>query len=524
MTLTRFFRQSVRGALLSVNLSGSLAIIAGLACVCTHGPAACAAQAGPLDERVKDLVAKNKMGQAEVGVCIVDAETGQFVASLNERKKLIPASNLKLLTSATALAVFGPDHQFKTSIFLDGTRVIVVGSGDPAFADPELLQRSNVSLDQFMDSIVKPLVDAKITGITEVVIDDRVFDREAVHPTWPKNQLSRWYCAEVSGLNFNTNVLEVWPKPANSNEPAIYTKSPNAPWIEINNRTRTVGVKTAGATTAIGLDRSSDDNHFNLSGTILVAPSEAITATLHEPALVFGRFLADRLVASGVAPSMAPDQPASVKVRLAETSEKFAFEAPPIVVVQTPITAVLKRCNVNSQNLFAESLLKAVGNKVTGQAGSWANGAAVVRMQLIDRVGLDAGELRMVDGSGMSAENSVTPAMLALWMAAISRDKGIGQAFIDSLPAPGEGSLEKRFHKRPVLPIKGKSGFITGVQCLSGFVMNPNTGRRLSYSVMVNRIELAQGSAKELHEDIVRAAAEWLSKQPARAQPQDKAR
>lgn len=471
------------------------------------------ARGGVLDREVQTLISKNKMGQADVGVYIVDVDTGEVLASYNERKKFIPASNLKLVTTAAAAMVLGKDYVFRTRILLEPGRAIVIGSGDPALADPELLKDKQVSVEQFLQSITQPLIDAKPEGIKEVVVDDRAFDRDAIHPTWPKNQLSRWYCAPVSGLNFHTNILEVWPKPGTVGEPASYRKVPDAPWIEITNKTRTVGNK---GTTAIGLDRDGDANLFILSGTILSAPQEPVSATLHDPAIVFGRLIAERLAAAGLsATDPATGQRQPINVRLASAEEKFDTKNP-TVVIETPLAAVLRRSNVDSYNLYADALLKCMGHKATGQPGSWTNGAAVVRMQMAQLTGQDAGDLVIVDGSGMSADNQVSPLLMGKWLSAAARHKEIGDMFVESLAMPGEGTLHRRFLKRPPGVIHAKSGFIRGVQNLSGYVSSKDGGRRLAFAVMVNKLELAQGSAKELHEDIVRKAAEWLERQPTR--------
>ncbi|MBL0870139.1 MAG: D-alanyl-D-alanine carboxypeptidase/D-alanyl-D-alanine-endopeptidase [Phycisphaerales bacterium] len=470
---------------------------------------------GPLGREIAKQVDDNKMGKASVGISIVDVDTGEVIAEYRERQKLTPASNLKILTSGTAAVMLGADYKFTTTFNIDGDKLVVVGSGDPAFADPELLKDKNIPLEQFLDSLIQPIVDAQVKGLRQVVVDDRAFDRDMVHPTWPKDQLSRWYCAPVSGFNFYTNIIELWPRPAGVGEPATYRRVPDASWLEIINRTKTVGNK---GTTAIGLDRDGDNNKFVLSGTILAAPQEPVSCTVSNPPAIFARLLADRLQKHPelLAIDEATGAPVRLTSRVASNDEKFDLSQPPIVAVQTPIFAVLRRCNVDSYNLYAEALIKTLGRS-TGQAGSWGNGAAVIRMAVKDLVGPDAGDLVIVDGSGMSAENAVSPSLLSRWLAAIARNKDVGAMFIDSLPQPGEGTLTKRFAKRPPGIIHAKSGFIRGVQCLSGYIINPDNNRRLAFSVMANRLELAQGSAKQLHEDVVRKAAEWLEKQPVRS-------
>src|SRR5262249_41478413 len=157
--------------------------------------------------------------------------------------------------------------------------------------------------------------------------------------------------------------------------------------------------------------RDQSTGNFILSGTILAAPQEPVSATISDPSLVFGRLIAERLAAAPDVPAKDPatGRATPINVRLAGPEEKFEFKEAPLVVVETPLAPILRRCNVDSYNLYADALLKAIGHHVTGQPGSWVNGAAVLRMQVAQLLGPEAGDLVVVDGSGMSAENGVAP-------------------------------------------------------------------------------------------------------------------
>jgi D-alanyl-D-alanine carboxypeptidase/D-alanyl-D-alanine-endopeptidase (penicillin-binding protein 4) len=189
-------------------------------------------------------------------------------------------------------------------------------------------------------------------------------------------------------------------------------------------------------------------------------------------------------------------------------------------VVRTPIAAVLARCNGDSHNLYAECLCKAAGHAATSQPGSWSNGAAVVRMQLRERLGPEAAAAVLIaDGSGMSRSNHVTPGVLARWLASFSTDPRCGPAFVESLPRAGqEGSLIHRFEHKPLVnEVRAKSGFVNGVRCLSGYVTHVASGRRVAFSILVNDIpaKVAASTVKEFHEEVVQAIDQWLTRQAA---------
>lgn len=470
---------------------------------------ASAALGQALERQLRDILGSARLPEVRVGVSVIDVASGEVLAGINDKSSLMPASNLKLFSSGAALLVLGKEYEFRTRLIVDGDKLIVIGSGDPAFAEPKLLEDMKVSVSTFVEKLVESVRKAGVTGITEVVIDDRVFDRDYIHKSWPEDQLNRWYAAEVSGLNFHANLLQIFPKAAErAGSPPTVRTEPAARWIEVVNNAQTVGQGQTGLWASRDTEPST---RFRLFGNVRATPIEPIEVTMHESGLVFGRLLADELTKAGLGSGTIP-------ARLAKGDEKFV-ETKVVAVVQTPLATVLERCNVDSYNMFADALLKRVGNAVTGQPGSWANGAAVVRMQLSEKVGGDTGELIMADGSGLSRENRTTPLMMASWLAAIARNSAIRDAFVESLAKPGEGTLKSRFDDRKVQgEIRAKSGFIRGVQCLSGYVTHPTTGRRVAFSILLNNVneKVPGGAAKKFHEDVVDQIDRWLNRNPGR--------
>lgn len=461
--------------------------------------------AQPLDRDVSAAFTNAKLGQASVGVSVIDVDSGQVLATLNERQAFMPASNHKLLTSGVALVVLGKDHQFATQYWWDAAaaRLIIQGSGDPGFGDPALLDKMKITLDQFLDSVVGQLKGAQVSGVREVVVDDRAFDRLQVHASWPKDQLNRWYCAPVSGLNFHTNCLAIYAQrgPRAGAAPTWRTV-PGAPWIEVVNKARTVDE----GQTAIGAVRDGESNRYTLSGTVRATPDEPIDVTMHEPGLVLARLIADRV--QGAAPAV---------VRRADDKEQWPA-ARVVARVVTDMPTALSRCNVDSQNLYAECLMKAVGHKVTGQPGSWSTGSTVMRMVINERLGVDAGALVVADGSGLSRDNRATPSLLANWLVYLARQPDLGPVFLASMAESSDGKLRERFkNDRLKNEVLAKTGYIRGVSCLSGYVVSPSSGRRVAFSVLVNNTEQGGGTAKakDFHDAVVTLVDRWVTKQDA---------
>lgn len=479
-------------------------------------------RAGELTHDLRQLIEDASIGNGRVGISVVDLHSGRSLASIDADSPYIPASNMKLLTTGAALAVLGPDFVFRTELRRDGHRLVIHGDGDPALADPIVLQASSPSMtvDDLLDVLTDAVKRAGIERISELIVDDRVFDRDFVHDGWPSDQLDRHYAAQVAGLNFHNNVLAFYPAPSpdGPGHPAVYTTQPEAPWFEIGVRARTVN----SGSNSTWVMRHLTRNEFTLRGEIRMPSQIPIRVALHESPLFMGYLLADRLARADLPVGSSEPRPAAAvdAVRLANDEEHLDNDRT-LAVITTPLSEVLRRCNADSQNLYAEALLKRVGHAVTREPGSWSNGASVLRMVLSERLSPEAAARTAIsDGSGLSRGNGITPADMTAWLATLHDDDQLRPHFLDSLPQPGDGTLRRRFPGgHPDHIVYAKSGSIRGVRCLSGYITHKDTGRTLAFAVLVNDLSGAGNhniGALRLHEAVVDHLDTWLDTNPAR--------
>ena len=479
-----------------------------------------------LADRIDGAIhAKRSLASATIGVHVRDAGTGDVLYSKNGATPLIPASNQKLLTTGAALLVLGPDMIFETRFGWDADRVVVIGDGDPGLGDPALLDLSTPpqSVDGMLDTLADALASAApasaVGTASAIVIDDRIFESERVHPSWPTDQLNRWYCAEVSGVNFHTNCLSFYFDASRDSgtrpgETPLLRLQPLVArvgdWLTIDNKGEVIkdGRHTVWVARAAGARPAND---FTVFGNVRLGGASMVDVAVHDPGLFLGNLLAERLSTRGVRTASDPTGLATV-VKAAPNESFIAFA--PAAVVRTAMVDVLRRANTNSQNLYTEALLKRVGHELTNEPGSWQNGSSVVRMLLAEHLGPGhAMQTVIEDGSGMSRGNRVAPETMTEWLGFLVRQRGVGPALLASLPEPGEGTLRRRFrgdeHRNE---IRAKSGTINGVRCLSGVVRTVDGSQALAFSVLINDIE--HGSqireALDLHEEIVNAIDEWL--------------
>ena len=463
---------------------------------------------GALDK----LVNESRLRGATVGVVIADPQSGRSLGTEKAGNRFIPASNMKLLTTGAALHILGPDFSFETTLATlppaEGStkpRLLVVAGGDPAFADPKLLEEMGLSIEQFLGIWVDAVVATGVTEFDELILDTRIFDEQYVHPSWPVEQLNKWYCAEVSGLNFYTNVVEVFTRPTREREPPTFTVEPDSPDIRVRNQARSVG---KGQQT-VWAARAHGTNNLVLRGDVRWVGSP-LRVTIHDNATHFGSILEDRLANVGVTVG---------DVRRA-TSQDNLQDLTELHVVRTPMDIVLRRTNEDSHNLYAEALLKRIGREVTGQPGSWANGGTVLRMLVQERLQRSpASAIVVADGSGMSRSNAVTPQAIAEWLISFANDPELSEAFIASLAQPGRGTLRSRMQNADIdNSVHAKSGYLNGVHALSGYVIDPETDKRVVFSILINNRpnNVPSRFVHEFNQKVVELADEWLSEQVAR--------
>ena len=470
-----------------------------------------------LGAAIQAAVDASGLKKATIGVSVREVGSGAAVADISGARLMTPASNMKVLTTAAALRVLGADWKFTTRLVRNGDRLTVIADGDPSLGDPEILdevtytdaagvKKQGLTTEQLIDIWAAAVKRAGITQVRELVVDDRIFDREFTHSCWPADQLSNSYCAEIAGLNFNVNLLQ-GRMTAASSRPEISAWTQAAPWIEVDT-TKVTATNSKNSKQSVWIGRTDSPWRFTLNGNMKTTPVEPIAVCVHDMPTFFARYVAERMKLAGVIVT-------STRVATAEDPKASPSGAAIGDTVGPPITTalerVVKQCNTESQNLYAESLLKRIGAKRSGQSGTWTNGAAAIAAEVDAALGAGTAAKGLVvsDGSGLCKEDRVAANLMTAWLRATANDPKISQAFINSLAVAGvSGTVAKRFKgldtERVFVPCK--TGYINGVSCLSGLVGRPGETPRFAFSVLCNDLTKDKdgvGKAKALQEKIV---------------------
>jgi D-alanyl-D-alanine carboxypeptidase/D-alanyl-D-alanine-endopeptidase (penicillin-binding protein 4) len=482
-----------------------LAVAAG-----ASGQAPAGVAAGPALQQVVDSVMSTPpLDRVHWGIAVVDARTGEPLLRRNANRLFIPASNMKLVTAAAAMERLGPDHRFTTTLVAwmtpDGVAdsLVVTGSGDPTlrkpFHDPPL-----APLDSLADSLAAAGV-RRVAG--PLVVDQRRFEARTVHPAWEVFDLDWYYAAPVAPFAVTAAAHEVVITPGAVGSPARIELPFARDLVEVDARVRTVrGGRpwndelrrgpldslvlrgTIGA--AAGPDTSwiAQTDPGRTAGTALAHALEAVGIPATGPVRVRYRLL------DPVAPTRDGDGPAEEREEV-----RIAWRSPPLEQV---IPLILER----SDNWISEQLLKALGAEGSG-IGSWDTGSDVLERYLTGTVGVDPGEVYLRDGSGLTAQNLITPDALAALLVHV-REQPWAATFRAAMVQPGEdeGTLEDRL---PALRerVWAKTGTIRHVNALSGFVLTAD-GRELVFSILSNGSGRPSSDVRRAIDRIVHALIE----------------
>lgn len=453
-----------------------------------------AAAEAPLNPVVNQLIAAAGLKNAQIGVSVIDVKTGNALCAISDRVCRTPASNVKLVTTGAALLLLGEKHTFTTSVYAAGKigggtlagDLVVVAGGDPAISGREHGGKSTAVFDAWAAEIAKSV--KIVTG--NLLIDATRFDREFIHPSWPKGQLVRWYCAPVSAFALNDNCIDVKVRPgARLGLPARVILDPPTTYFRINNACRTA---SSGRPRAF-INRVAGTDTLVISGRLRPGSAGAAApVTVHDPIRFAATVLRERLASAGVRVNGG----IVIAVASADTNRMRRLAG-----TSHSLLNAIRTANKRSQNFYAEMILKTMGLRVS-RPSSFAAGARVVSGQL-EKIGFRRGDFVIADGSGLSRKNSLSPLQLARFLRhmALSRHSG---AYIGSLAVAGtDGTLKRRMTEPAIVgKVFAKTGHLRGVTALSGYV-KPG-GKLVAFSILVNGRGLKLSAADRLQDSICR--------------------
>ncbi len=440
-----------------------------------------------LQKDIQSILGDELLHNSSVGIAIEAMPEGRVLYRHNEHQLLMPASNMKILTTSAALNLLGADFKFRTMLVQRGDDLVLVGDGDPAFGDAELLKKSGLSATTVFEQWATQL---KGKVFRHVLVDDSIFEPSAIHPRWDARQFQNKFSAEVSGMTFNLGSVDLAVKSAPGGD-AIFRMTPPTHYAPVRNTCVT------GGRGGVIVTRMANSNEISLRGGC-TATEVTVSITVHDPALMAAQVLAETLSSGGVRFTGSVGRDRSVRAKIASGNSGITV----LAVHETALSVALARANKDSVNLYAECLAKRIGAAGGGE-GSWESGGEAVT-GFLKHIGIADTEFKVDDGCGLSRDNRVS----ANAIVQILQTNFVGRyrdEFMNSLAVGGkEGTLENRFKEMRGRLI-AKTGYIANVSALSGYLKGRD-GEWYAFSILMNGVPSgANGRAKQLQESIVKA-------------------
>lgn len=406
-----------------------------------------------------------------VGIKIVSMKTEETLYERDSKILFHPASNLKLLTTATALNVLGKDYQLKTQLYADDQIEDGFLSGNlyaKGFGNPDLTSRDLSDLIQQVKTAGIKAMEGDIVG------DVSYFDDLYWGSGWMWDDEPEVYAPFITPLSINKNSVRVHVKPgARIGDQLQINVEPLTSYVSVLNGGITLD-DTAKSTLKVSRLFKERLNTITIKGGLPLKSKEYETAiSVWRPELYFVTLLKEELERQGISVH------GTVRIdTLSRTAKQIASH-------EWPLDSVLINLNKASDNLSAENTLKIIGAVKHEIPGTTQNGIYAVN-EFLNSLGIDTTKYLMVDGSGVSHYNLVTAEIISSLLTAMYHQKDFFDLFYNSLPIAGvDGTLEQRMKGTAATGnLRAKTGTIAGVSSLSGYATTKD-GELLAFSIMM---------------------------------------
>ncbi len=455
--------------------------------------------ANKFQQQIEEIINNPVLDPAFISIQIEEYPTGEVIYSLNPKKLMVPASNMKIFTTISSLILLGPDYRFKTYLYYNGNiengiltgNLYLKGSGDPTLST-QIDSENYFNLFQVWADSLKSLGIRQING--KIIGDDNAFDDLGIGHDWSWDDLSYYYTAPTSALSYSDNCMYLYIVPGDSIgiSAGIITK-PLENYLKIKNNICTV---SKDSVTKIEFYRYPGEEGVTVNGIVAInADTIKERIPVDNPTNFTLNAFKSILEKNGISvnslsdiddmPMQCPDY---AKMHLIHVHESI------------PLSQILKTINKYSQNFYAEQLLKTLGHELK-QDGSAQSGIAVEK-EWLNTIGISPEDIAIIDGSGLSHNNLVTAEQIIklLWFIHNHQD---WEPFRESLSIGGQdGTLQHRLKDSNVAGhIYAKTGSMNNVRALSGFIFALN-GREYLFSILINHYSASTSKIDNLLDQI----------------------
>lgn len=423
---------------------------------------------------VNTFVQSPSMKRANISFLVKEIETGRVVVQHRADKVAVPASTAKIVTTATALEILGPDYTFQTKLEYDGAiengvlngNIYIIGGGDPTLGSKYL--GDSLFLEKWVEA-VKNLGITKING--NILPDASIFSKEGIAPKWSWEDMGNYYAAGAYGLSIYDNAYKIYFKSAApGTTPEIIKVEPKIPGLGFE-----LYLKAAANNEDSAYIYGAPFNNTRLIyGTIPAhQTSFEIKGDIPDPAQFTATVFTNKLKETGI------------EVLQSATTQPISNNHIPIYTeVSPPLKEIIKNINFKSNNHYAEHVLRAISLYSNNQ-GSIVNSVQNIK-NFWKSKGIDNSGLILYDGCGLSASNAISASFFVDLLIYEKTKSNYSKEFLESLPIAGQSGTIKSLLKGTPLEgkVQAKSGSIYGVQCFAGYITKNN--KQYAFAILVN--------------------------------------
>jgi D-alanyl-D-alanine carboxypeptidase/D-alanyl-D-alanine-endopeptidase (penicillin-binding protein 4) len=399
-----------------------------------------------LRDRLLEVLRDRPLNRTKVGIEVMQASDGDVLFAHNAGVQFNPASNTKMLTTAAAMSFLGSDYRYRTALLgpepdaegvVDGD-VVLRGSGDPSLSTPDIAE-----------------IAYQVAARGVVRVDGDLYADPHFHDAAGADVGAAPGSAPII-LNRNTYTVRV--RPGDVGHAAQVSIEPRSAFFAVENQATTVRGKRSRL--RIDSRRRDDQLIITVRGRISEDRGEYAEARrLGDGALYAAAALRAALEDFGVE--------VTGDVKLGGPAASYVLGEHR----SAPLSDVCRISNKPSNNFVAESIYKTLGGELYGLPGTLAKGTHAV-MDYLEALGIRPGTYRIVNGSGLTHENRITPSDLASVLRRIYFDLAVAPEFLSSLAIAGiDGTIRNRFLGTDAVGlVRAKTGTLSGVSALSGYV------------------------------------------------------
>ncbi len=428
---------------------------------------------------VKNLMKTEAMKNADFSMILKDIDSGKTIYDYNTHNNMVPASVLKIITTATALEILGADYRYQTILQYDGEikdnilygNIYIKGNGDPTLGS-KYFESSTQFLNDWQDAIKKLGIN-KITG--SVISDEIIFDDQGIHPKWITEDIGNYYAAGSYGIDIFDNEYTLHVKTNNvGTKPVIESTTPEI-MLEVDNHL--VISNNAIDTSEAYIFGIPFSNERYIRGGLPPNSSCVLKGDIPDPPLYLANLFTNHLKKSAVSVEGAP----TCNRLLAKSGKMLPQKRKDIIITYSAtLGEIIKVTNHQSHNLFADALLKTIGSScpeaTNDKISSFEKGIKVLK-NYWQKKGIDTSTAIIFDGSGLAIPTRVITLFICKILEFMAIKSTFSETFINSLPKAGiidnTGNLNN-FLSSTHLQGKAnlKSGSMDKVRCYAGYIEN----------------------------------------------------